>query len=112
MPSYLTRGAQLFVFPPFTNRLDFVQVGAQSIPVGATNAAQIVLPPGPATNLTVTVRATGFTNDVPIRVVVTPENGPSASFDAVIPVAVNPSQTNVTVLIPSGTVSTLNAWTR
>src|SRR5262249_5681085 len=112
MPGYTTRGSQMFVFPPFTNRLDIVQVGTQSIPVGTTNATQVVLPAGPATNLAVTVRATGFTNDVPIRLVVTPENGPSGNFDAVIPVSINPAQTNVTVLIPNGTVSTLNAWTR
>ena len=112
MPVYGSRGSQMFVFPSVTNRLDIVQVGTQSIPVGASNAVQIALPPGPSTNLNVTVRASGFTNDVPIHLVVTPENGPSASFDAVIPVAANPAQTNVIVLIPSGTISTLNAWTR
>jgi hypothetical protein len=102
----------MFVFPPFTNRLDIVQVGSQSIPVGATNAAQFQLPAGPATNLNITVRASGFTNDVPIRLVVTPQNGTYTSYDAVIPISGNPAQTNITVLIPNDTVSTINAWTR
>jgi len=49
---------------------------------------------------------------VPIRVTVTPENGPSASFDAVIQMASNPASTNVAVTIPVGPITRIYTWTR
>ncbi|HEY9172590.1 MAG TPA: hypothetical protein VI136_09935 [Verrucomicrobiae bacterium] len=59
------------------------------------------------------VQARNFTNDVPIRVVVTPENGPRVEFDAVIPQpSGGPSSTNVPVIIPAGSVCQIHAWTR
>jgi len=59
------------------------------------------------------VQARNFTNDVPIRVVVTPESGPSAQFDAIISQGSgNPPSTNVNVIIPAGSVCQIHAWTR
>jgi len=108
-----TRGSQMIVFPPNNPHLDIVQAAGQTIPVGTTNSVSFELPPGPDTNITVRVQATGFANNVPIRVVVTPENGGSGNFDAVIDLSLgNPGATNVTVTLPSGTVSTIHAWTR
>lgn len=112
MPGYATRGSQMFVFPPFTNRLDIVQVGEQAIALGTTGGVTIELPPGPSTNLNVTVRVGGFTNDVPIRVVVTPENGSSASYDTNIVTTGSPATVAVNVTIPTGTISRIHAWTR
>lgn len=112
MPGNTTRGAKMFVFPPFTNRLDIVQVGERSIPVGTTDFVTVELPPGPTTSLNVTVRASGFTNDVPIRVVLTPENGGSATYDTNIVTTGGPATVSVPVTVPAGTISRLHAWTR
>ena len=108
-----TRGAQMFVFPPYSPRLDIVEAGGQVIPAGTTNSVSFNLPPGPSTNIIVRVQATDFTNNIPIRVVVTPENGSSTNYNATIDISQgNPASTNVTVTLPAGTISTIHAWTR
>jgi hypothetical protein len=59
------------------------------------------------------VQATGFTNDVPIRVKITPENAPSATFDGVIlQSSGNPPFADVQVTLPVDTVCHVHAWTR
>ena len=107
-----TRGSQLFVFPPFTNRLDIIQAAGITIPEGTNAVIQIELPVGASTNQTVTVQARGFTNDVPITVAVVPENRPSTKYNAVIVMANNPSALTLNVVIPDGTISRIQAWTR
>jgi len=107
-----SHGSQMFVFPSNSNRLDIVQVGTQSIALGTTNAVTIDLPAGPSTNLNVSVRASGFTNDVPIRVVVTPENGSATRYDTNIVTSGSPATLAVNVTIPAGTISRIHAWTR
>jgi len=69
------------------------------------------LPPGPSTNITSVRRPTQ--NNVPIRVVVTPENGRFQQLqrDIDISLATRPPPT-FTVTLPSGTISTIHAWTR
>lgn len=106
-------GSQMYVFPPGnSNRLEIVKLGDRLIPSGSQSGVSITLPAGPATNLLVTLQATGFTNDLPIRVVLTPENGPSSSYDTNIVMAGGVSTVNVAVNIPFGTISHLAAWTR
>jgi hypothetical protein len=103
----------LIVFQTNAPRLDIIEVGGQAIPEGTNNAIQLELSAGASTNQTVKVQARNFTNDVPIRVVVTPENGASGSFDAVISRGSgNPPSTTVNVVIPTGSVCQINAWTR
>jgi hypothetical protein len=103
----------MFVFPAVVPRLDILSVAGQTIPEGTNNAVQLELPEGASTNQTVTVQARNFTNDVPIRVVVTPRNGPSGKFDAVISLASgNPPSTNVPVVIPAGSVCQIHVWNR
>lgn len=103
----------MFVFPTVIARLDIVEVAGQSIPEGTNNAVQLELPEGASTNQTVTVQARNYTNDVPIRVVVTPQHGPSAQFDAVISLASgNPPSTNMPIVIPSGSICQIHVWNR
>jgi hypothetical protein len=110
---FSSRGTRMVVFSTNAPRLDIIEVAGQAIPEGTNNAVQFVLPAEASTNQTVTVQARNFTNDVPIRVVITPENGPSSSFDAVILQASgNPPSATVPVIIPAGSVCQINAWTR
>ena len=103
----------MYVFPPGNPHLDIIEAAGQSIPPGTTNGVTLTFPPGPDTNITVRVQATNFTNTVPIRVVVTPENSPSSSYDAAISMSQgNPASTNVVVTVPTGMTSTIHAWTR
>ena len=48
----------------------------------------------------------------PITVVVTPETGPSTSYDTEIPIAAGAGNVTVDVVIPVGGVSQIHAWTR
>jgi hypothetical protein len=108
-----SRGSQMYVFPAIIPRLDLVQVAGQNIPEGTNNPVQFELPSGASTNQTVRVQARNFTNDVPIRVVVTPENGPAGQFDAVISQGSgNPPSATVSVIIPAGSICQVDAWTR
>ena len=112
-----TRGAQGFVFPQ-DNRLTITNVtaGSNTYSLNPSTPASISLPAGPAiTNAIVEVRAEGQfygATTVPIAVVVTPENGASATYTNSISISNNAGSTNVTVTIPTGTTSTLHVWTR
>ncbi len=108
----MTYGARMFVFPLVTNRLDIVQVADQVIPEGTQSGVSIEMAAGASTNQTVTVQARGFTNNVPISIVVTPDNGSSSNYLAEIVMTNNPSQITVPVVIPAGQASRIHAWTR
>jgi hypothetical protein len=108
-----SRGSRMIVFPTNAPALDIIEVAGNAIAEGTNNAVQFELSSGASTNQTVKVQARNFTNDVPIRVVVTPENGPSGQFDAIVLLSSgNPPSTNVPVVIPSGSVCQIHAWTR
>jgi hypothetical protein len=108
-----TRGNRMFIFPTVVPRLDIIIVAGLAIAEGTNNPVQFELSGGASTNQTVTVQARDFTNDVPIRVVVTPRNGPSGQFDGVISQgAGNPPSSNVNVVIPAGSICQIHAWTR
>jgi hypothetical protein len=94
-------------------RLDIIEVAGGAIPEGTTNAVHYSLPVGTPTNQPVVVKATGFTNDVPITIAVTPENGPSFRFNSVIPHSGGPSSTTtVNVVFPLDAYCHLRMWTR
>ena len=108
-----TRGSRMVVFPTNAPALDVIAVGGQPITQGTNSAVIIELAIGASTNQTVLVQGRNFTNDVPISVVVTPQHGPSASFDAVIlQSSGNPPSANVPVIIPTGSVCQIHVWTR
>jgi hypothetical protein len=108
-------GANMVVFPPNPPRLDITQAAGNNIPVGTNSAVFFMLPQGSSTNQTVTVQASNFGKLVPIRVVLTPDNGPSVSFDAEIDNSANNNPASVTVPVVIPVVNTrvqVNAWTR
>ena len=81
--------------------------------MGGTNApVAISLPLGSSTNQIVRIQATGFTNDQPITVAITPENARSSRYFGVITNTGNPSVGQVTVTLPVDTVCYLQVWTR
>jgi hypothetical protein len=108
-----SRGSQMFVFPPVVPRLDITAAAGTTIAEGTGQSVSIELPVGSPTNQVVRVQARNFANDVPIQVIVTPENGPSRTFSTNISLlSGNPPNVAVNVTIPLGTVNRINAWTR
>ncbi len=105
-------GANMVVFPTNAPHLDITQVAGNSIPVGTGSAVSFTLPQDSPTNQTVTVQASNFGAPVPIRVVLTPDNGPSSSYDADIDNTVNPASVTLPVVVPVNVQVHVNAWTR
>ncbi len=109
----VSRGAQMFVLPTPLPRLDIVEAAGRAIPEGTGSLVSVELPVGSSTNQVIRIQARNFTNDVPIAVAITPENGPSRIFQAVVlQNSGNPPIAAVNVVIPPGTVNRINAWTR
>ena len=73
--SAITLGSFLVAIPPNLPRLDIVNVAGNDIPVGTQNAVDFILPFGTPNDQTITVRATNFDGMVPIRIVISPQNG-------------------------------------
>ena len=71
-----------------------------------------MLPRGASTNQTVTVQARNFNAQVPIRVVLTPDNGLSSSYDTNIDDTVSPASVTVPVVVPVNVQVQVNAWMR
>lgn len=108
-----TRGTQMFVFPSYNPRLSIVEAAGRAIPAGNNEKVLFDLPSGPPTNVIIRVQAAGFTNNVPIQVVVSPEHGDSVSYNSTIDIQQgNPTTTNVSVTIPAGTISTIHVWSQ
>ena len=106
-------GANMMVFLNPAPRLDITQAAGNTIPVGTNTPVFFLLPPGSSTNQTVTVRASNFGAVVPIRVVLTPDNGPASSYDAQINNStINPASVTVPVVVPVNVQVQVNAWTR
>jgi hypothetical protein len=106
-------GANMIVFPPGIPRLDIISAAGTAIPEATNSAVSILLAAGSSTNQIVRVQARGFTNDVPIRVKVTPENGPAGTFDSVVLLSNgNPPYADVNVNIVPEIVCRIHAWTR
>ena len=108
-----TRGSQMFVFPPEGRALNIIQAAGTDIPEDSAAPVIISLPLGSPTTQTVRVQARNFTEDVPIRVRITPENAASAVFDGVIAQASgDPPFADIEVELPLDTVCYVHAWTR
>lgn len=107
-----TVGTQMFTGLNDPRRLDIVEAAGRTIALGS-NPVSVTLGVGAPTNQVVRVRASGFTNDVPITVAVIPENGPSTRYDLLIPVSNgNPATNSVTVTLSVDVVSNIQVWTR
>lgn len=108
-----TRGSQMFVFPVGNPKLDIISAAGTAIAEGANAPVTVTLPVGASPNQIVRVQARGFTGNIPIRVKITPENAPSATFDGVIlQSSGNPPFADVQVTLTVDTVCHIHAWTR
>jgi len=118
-----TYGAFFRVFPSPLPRLDIVQVASQLISVGTSSQVDFMLPFGSPASQPVVVRATdmpgvtvgcsGPTPCLPIRVVLTPENGAPLTYDSEIYVGgANPADATVTVQFPANVKVRVSAWSR
>lgn len=72
------------MFPPSKQRLDIVEAAGIAIPVGGLNAVSITLSVGSPETQIVKVQGMNFSEDTPITVAVTPENGPSSRYEGII----------------------------
>lgn len=110
-----TRGYNMVVFPENLPRLDILEAAGTTIPEGTKTRVSVQLPIGGSTNQTVQVQARNFTNDVPIRVAVTPAAGlgSTAFFDNFIALASgNPTKVTVPIVLPQDTLCFIYVWTR
>jgi hypothetical protein len=108
----VSQGSQMFVDPPSTPELHIIEAAGQVIPAPAAAGVLVNLPAGSTGNRQVKVAANGFTANVPIIVVVTPETGHSRSYNADIPIVGGSGQATVDVVITPGGVTQIHAWTR
>jgi len=106
-------GANMVAIPASLPRLDITQVGANNIPVGTIAPVFFYLAQGSSTNQIVTVQASNFGASVPIRVMLTPDNGPGSSYDSQIDNStVNPASVTVPVVVPVNVQVQVSAWSR
>ncbi len=106
-----SRGAQMFVFPAVQPHLDIIQAAGQLIPIGSPNGVTVVLPKGATNAQTVVVRATNFTNDLPITVAVIPNDRPSTTYQALISLTNNPPIVSVPVSLAVDSTNRIMVWT-
>ncbi|MBL9135052.1 MAG: hypothetical protein JNK85_04255 [Verrucomicrobiales bacterium] len=116
-----TVGANMFVDPfgSFSSgqrrapRLDIIDAAGTAIPLNTGSTVQVQLPFGSSTNRTVTIRAQDFNADVPIRLTLTPDNGPRSFVDTnIVNTTSNPATLVVPVVLPVNNLVTIHAWTR
>lgn len=104
-------GGLMQVFSP--QKLSIVTAAGTAIAEGAAGPVNIVLPFGSSPNQTVTVRARDFGGTVPVRVVLTPDNGTPLIYDTTINnTTTNPAEATVNVVMPINRLVRVNAWTR
>jgi hypothetical protein len=108
-----TRGTRMFALPAGPQpSLHIVSVAGQSIPVGAANGVSFELPAGAPATQTVVLRGQGFTGQVPVRVVVTPEHTAATVYDLTLDAGANPPEVSTQITLPEGEPVRLHAWTR
>lgn len=108
----LTRGTRMFALPATSPKLHFVSVAGQAIPVGAASGVDFELPAGSPATQTVVLRGEGFTGNVPVRLVVTPENSASTTYDLTLNAAANPPEVSAQITLTEGEPTRIAAWTR
>lgn len=109
----LSLGALMMVFRDPAPRLDLIEAAGTTVPEGTSSPVLVQLPFGSSPERTVTVQARDFGGAVPVRVVLTPENGNPVAYDATLDnAAANPATVAVNVTFPLNTVVRVHAWTR
>ncbi len=104
-------GGLMVVFLDPMPRLDIVEVAGRAIPADAP--AQVLLPTGGSATQPVRIRARDFGGVVPIRIVLTPDNGPSSSVNAEIDNgSANPAETTVNVTFPVNVLTHVHVFSR
>lgn len=104
-------GGLMVVFPDPLPRLDIVEAAGRQVPLDTPT--QVLLPAGSPTAQSIRVRARDFGQVVPIRVVLTPDNGPAQTFDAQIDnAAANPAEVAVNVTFPLNVLTHVHVFTR
>ena len=94
-------------------RLDLTHVAGNEVPVGTNAPVFFMLPQGSPTAQTVIVQARDFGTLLPIRVALTPDNAPSAWFDAQIDNRTNnPASVTVPVTVTPNVRTHVAVWTR
>lgn len=76
-------GSLMQVFPPGIPELHLVNIAGTNIPVGA-GPVNVILPFGAAAQQSVTLRGLGFSGNVPVRLVFTPDSGPRIVVDGTL----------------------------
>jgi hypothetical protein len=105
-----TRGTRMFVFPPSTPQLHIVEAAGQQIPTGAGPAVSVELPAGSPTSQVVRLRGEGFSGNIPVQLVVVPENSASTVYDLILNGSANPPEITANVLVPVGQPTIIEAW--
>lgn len=104
-------GGLMLVFPDPFPRLDIVEAAGRPVP--QDTPTQVLLPGGSPATQTIRVRARDFGQVVPIRVVLTPDSGPSSTFDSQIDNSgVNPVEATVDVTFPANVLTRVSVFTR
>lgn len=111
--SAATVGSTLLINPEPLPRLDIVSAAGKSIAVGEPQPVSVILPFNSSPNQTVKLQAKDFGNVIPIRLVLTPDNGPRTVIDTEIDnKTANPATLEVPVTLPLNVQVTIQAWTR
>lgn len=110
-PEVASVGGLMVVFPDPLPRLDIIEVAGRAIAGDAP--AQVLLPTGSPAAQTLRIRARDFGDVVPIRVVLTPDNGPSSSVEAQIDNgSANPAEATVNVTFPINVLTHVHVFSR
>lgn len=105
-------GSLMLVWPNPLPRLDLTEVAGRTVEVGS-GPVQVILPFGAPEQQLIKVRARDFNQVVPVRLVLTPDNGSSRRYDFEINnAAANPAEGSVTVEFPVNTPTHVTVWTR
>ena len=112
-------GSNMIVFPEPTPRLDILQVANAdsdtivNINEGTTDTVFLNLPFGASPSSTVTVQARDFSRNVPIAVVLQPDNGPRVIVEDSIDNSVsNPVTKVIAIELPVNVRTQIFVWTR
>lgn len=109
----VTRGTRMFARPAGPQpSLHIVSVAGQAIAVDAAAGVNFELPAGSPATQTVVLRGQGFTGEVPIRLVVTPEHSASTVYDLTLNGSANPPEVSAQITLSEGQPTRILAWTR
>ncbi len=106
-----TTGSVLVTMPTLP-QLSLVNVAGTDIAEGATSNATVILPSGSSATQPVTVRARDFGTVVPVRLVVTPQNGAQIIIDDTIDnTSTNPADKVININVPTDELLDIAVWT-